>query len=141
VRNLPSGTVTFLFTDIEGSTGLLETLGDRFVEALDLHRQLLRNAFVAHGGVEVDVEGDAFFAAFARAQDAVAAATDAQRALASHMWPEGVAIRVRMGIHTGEPVVTDEGYVGMDVHRGGAHHVGWAWGSGLALASDSRSPV
>jgi predicted ATPase/class 3 adenylate cyclase len=118
VRNLPSGTVTFLFTDIEGSTGLLETLGDRFVEALDLHRQLLRSAFVAHGGVEVDVEGDAFFAAFARAQDAVAAATDAQRALASHMWPEGVAIRVRMGIHTGEPVVTDEGYVGMDVHRG-----------------------
>jgi class 3 adenylate cyclase len=97
--DLPMGTVTFLFTDIEGSTGLLETLGDRFVEALDLHRQLLRSAFVAHGGVEVDVEGDAFFAAFARAQDAVAAATDAQRALASHMWPEGVAIRVRMGIH------------------------------------------
>jgi predicted ATPase/class 3 adenylate cyclase len=112
VLRLPTGTVTFLFTDIEGSTQLLQELGDGYAEALAEHRRLLREAFSRHGGVEVDTQGDAFFVAFARARDALVAARDAQQAL-----NEG-PVRVRMGLHTGEPVVTDEGYVGIDVHRG-----------------------
>jgi predicted ATPase/class 3 adenylate cyclase/Flp pilus assembly protein TadD len=109
---LPSGTVTFLFTDIEGSTRLLSEFGDTYADALAEHRRALRDAFSAHGGVEVDTQGDAFFIAFARARDAVAAAAGGQRALVSG------PIRVRMGIHTGEPIRTGEGYVGMDIHRG-----------------------
>src|SRR6059058_1631836 len=112
MRELPTGTVTFLFTDIEGSTKLLQELGDAYADALAEHRRVLRNAFAAHGGVEVDTQGDAFFVAFARAADAVAAARDGQAALADG------PIRVRMGLHTGEAVVTEEGYVGLDVHRG-----------------------
>jgi predicted ATPase/class 3 adenylate cyclase len=108
---LPTGTVTFLFTDIEGSTKLLHELGDRYAEVFAEHRRIVRHAFAAHDGVEVDTQGDAFFVAFARATDAAAAAADAQRGLA-----EG-QVRVRMGIHTGEPIRTDEGYAGMDVHR------------------------
>ena len=111
MRELPSGTVTFLFTDIEGSTRLLAELGDEYADVLAEHRRLLRDAFTSHGGVEVDTQGDGFFVAFGSAADAVAAADDAQRAL------EGGPVRVRMGLHTGEPLVTDEGYVGMDVHR------------------------
>jgi predicted ATPase/class 3 adenylate cyclase len=110
MRELPSGTVTFLFTDIEGSTRLLHELGDAYAEALAEHRHVLRAAFAAHGGVEVDTQGDAFFVAFARARDALAAAEEGQRSL------EG-PVRVRMGVHTGEPLRTDEGYVGLDVHR------------------------
>jgi predicted ATPase/class 3 adenylate cyclase len=110
VRDLPSGTVTFLFTDIEGSTRLLHDLGEAYAEALAEHRRVLREAFGRHGGIEVDTQGDAFFVAFARAGDALAAARAGQEALA-----EG-PIRVRMG-HTGEPVLTEEGYVGLDVHR------------------------
>ena len=109
---LPSGVVTFFFTDIEGSTKLLHELGDAYAGALHEHRRILREAFEAHGGVEVDTQGDAFFVAFARASDAVAAAADAQRGLA------GGAIAVRMGLHSGEPELTDEGYVGLDVHKG-----------------------
>jgi len=112
MRPLPTGTVTFLFTDIEGSTRLLHELGDAYAEALAEHRRLLREAFTRHGGVEVDTQGDAFFVAFARAKDAVAAAAEAQRAMAAG------PIRVRMGIHTGEPIVSEEGYIGVDVHRG-----------------------
>src|SRR6266550_7315337 len=112
MRDLPSSTVTFLFTDIEGSTRLLQELGDAYAVALDAHRRALRSAFAAHGGVEVDAQGDAFFVAFARAGDAVAAARDGQAALGAG------PIRVRMGLHTGEAVVTEEGYVGLDVHRG-----------------------
>ena len=113
VRNdLPAGTVTFLFTDVEGSTKLLHELGaESYATALAKHRHLIREACAADGGVEVDTQGDAFFVAFARASDAVAAAADAQAAL------DGGPIRVRMGIHTGEPVLTEEGYVGIDVHR------------------------
>jgi class 3 adenylate cyclase len=118
MTELPSGTVTFLFTDIEGSTRLLESLGDRYAETLADHRRLLRAAFEQAGGREVDTEGDAFFVAFARAKDAVAAAVAAQRALASYPWSDAQEVRVRMGIHTGEPTVTAEGYVGADVHRG-----------------------
>jgi predicted ATPase/class 3 adenylate cyclase len=113
MRDLPTGTVTFLFTDIEGSTRLLQELGDSYAEALAGHREVLRKAFADHGGAEVDTQGDAFFVAFARASDAVAAAAGGQRALAADS-----PIRVRMGIHTGEPLRTEEGYVGMDIHRG-----------------------
>ena len=112
MRDLPRGTVTFLFTDIEGSTRLLHELGDGYADALAEHRSALREAFTRHGGVEVDTQGDAFFFAFARASDAVGAASAGQGAL------EGGPIRVRMGVHTGEPTVTGEGYVGLDVHRG-----------------------
>jgi predicted ATPase len=111
MRDLPTGTVTFLFTDIEGSTRLLHELGDGYAEALAEHRRVLREAFARHGGVEVDTQGDAFFVAFARAKDALAAAAEGQEAL------EPGPIRVRMGLHTGEPLVTEEGYVGIDVHR------------------------
>jgi predicted ATPase/class 3 adenylate cyclase/DNA-binding CsgD family transcriptional regulator len=116
-RNLPSGTVTLLFTDIEGSTRLLQRLGDSYAEVLAECRQLMRATFQEWNGREVDTQGDAFFIAFARATDAVLAAVDAQRALSAHPWPEDVVVRVRMGLHTGEPTVTQEGYVGMDVHR------------------------
>jgi predicted ATPase/class 3 adenylate cyclase len=111
-RTLPGGVVTLLFTDIEGSTRLLRELGDDYASALAAHRRVIREAYAAYGGVEVDTQGDAFFVAFARASDAVAAAAAMQHALA-----EG-PIRVRMGLHTGEPRVGDEGYVGLDVHRG-----------------------
>jgi predicted ATPase/class 3 adenylate cyclase len=114
----PTGTVTLLFTDIEGSTQLLERLGpQRYAEALGLHRLLLRREFEVHGGYEVDYEGDAFFVAFARAADAVAAASDGQIALAHADWPDGQEIRVRMGIHTGEPLAAPPKYVGLDVHK------------------------
>ncbi len=115
--NLPRGTVTLLFTDIEGSTRLLQCLGERYPDVLAECRGLLRAAFHQHHGHEVDTQGDAFFVAFTRATGAISAAVDAQRALASHPWPEGAAVRVRMGLHTGEPSLTSEGYVGLDVHR------------------------
>ena len=117
IRNLPTGTVTLLFTDIEGSTHLLQQLGDRYAGVLAECRRLLRASFQEWNGHEVVTQGDAFFAAFARATDAVTASVEVQRALASHPWPEGVAVRVRMGLHTGEPTLTPEGYVGLDVHR------------------------
>lgn len=110
--DLPTGTVTFLFTDVEGSTRLLREHGAAYADLLAEHRRVLRDAFATHSGVEVDTQGDAFFVAFARASDAVAAAADAHHAL-DRIGP----VRVRMGIHTGEPLVTAEGYVGMDVHR------------------------
>jgi predicted ATPase/class 3 adenylate cyclase len=110
-QDLPSGTVTLLFTDIEGSTRLLHEFGERYADVLAEHRRVLRDFFLRHGGVEVDSQGDAFFVVFGRASAAVAAAGQVQDALASG------PVRVRIGIHTGEPVVTDEGYVGIDVHR------------------------
>src|SRR3712207_8470742 len=100
---LPQGTVTLLFTDIEGSTQLLRRLGDAYAGVLAEHQRLLRQAFAAHGGREVDTQGDAFFVAFPRAVDAMQAAVEAQRALAEYPWPEGAAVKVRMGLHTGEP--------------------------------------
>src|SRR5688500_11624639 len=112
-RDLPAGTVTFLFTDIEGSTRLLHALGpDAYADALAEHQRVLREAFAAHGGVEVDTQGDAFFVAFPTAQSAAEAARRGAEALA-----EG-PIRVRMGLHTGTPTLAAEGYVGADVHRG-----------------------
>src|SRR3954452_12022057 len=114
----PTGTVTLLLSDIEGSTALLQRLGtEQYAQALDLHRRLLRDAFDRHGGYEVDCEGDAFFVVFAGAADAAAAAAESQRALAEAVWPEGLPIRVRMGIHTGEPLAVPPKYVGRDVHK------------------------
>jgi predicted ATPase/class 3 adenylate cyclase/DNA-binding CsgD family transcriptional regulator len=115
--DLPTGTVTLLFSDIEGSTPLLERLGERYAGVLAEYRQVLRRVFQEWNGYEVDMQGDAFFTAFARASDAVSAAADAQRALAAHNWPDGAQLRVRMGMHTGEPSRTSEGYVGLDVNR------------------------
>ena len=111
-RRLPTGTVTLVFTDIEGSTRLLQELGDDYGAVLEGHRRLLRVAFQRHGGVEVDTQGDAFLYVFANATDAIiAAAREAQAALSAG------AVRVRMGMHTGEPMLTDEGYVGIDIDR------------------------
>jgi class 3 adenylate cyclase len=112
VSDLPGGTVTLVFTDIEGSTRLLASFASRYEEVLSAHRRVLRDAFRSHGGVEVDTQGDALFCAFARAQDAIAGAVAAQQGLSSYDFGEGVEVRVRMGIHTGEPTVTQEGYVG-----------------------------
>jgi predicted ATPase/class 3 adenylate cyclase len=116
MANLPTGTVTLVFTDIEGSTRLLSHLGDAYEDTLATHRSLLREAFSSHAGIEVDTQGDALFYAFARARDALQAAAAAQRAITNHAWPHDAPLRVRMGIHSGEPAVTQEGYVGADVH-------------------------
>jgi predicted ATPase/class 3 adenylate cyclase len=117
MHELPTGTVTLLFSDIEGSTRLLHLLGKRYADVLAECRRLLRAAFHQHHGHEVDTQGDAFFVTFARATDAVMAAVAIQCTLASHSWPDGVTVRVRMGLHTGEPERSSEGYVGLDVHR------------------------
>src|SRR5437764_7769345 len=116
VPDLPAGTITLLFTDIEVATLLLQHVGEQYSHLLAHCRQLLHAAFQPFHGHEVDTQGDSFFFAFARATDAVSAAVAAQRNLASHSWPEGAAVRVRMGLHTGEPQRTADGYVGLDVH-------------------------
>jgi class 3 adenylate cyclase len=135
MATLPSGTVTFVFSDIEGSTARVKRLGDRYGEVLSDHRRLMREALGAHGGVEIDTQGDAFFFAFARARDAVAASVEAQRAHTAHAWPDGVDVRVRMGLHTGEPAVGDEGYHGLDVVR--AARLGAAGTGGSVLLSET----
>src|SRR5256885_1835857 len=117
MHHLPMGTVTFLFSDIEGSTRLLQHLGERYPNVLEEYRSLVRTAFHAWSGHQVDTQGDGFFVAFARASEAIGAAVEMQRSLASHAWPEDVVVRVRMGLHTGEPELTSEGYVGLDVHQ------------------------
>lgn len=125
---LPEGTISLLFSDIEGSTQLLRRLGSAYAEALDGQRLVLRDAWAAHAGVEMGTEGDSFFVVFETAQAALGAAAQAQRDLAVHEWPQGERVRVRMGVHTGSPTVHDGGYVGMDVHRAariaGAAHGG-----------------
>jgi class 3 adenylate cyclase len=113
----PSGTVTFVFTDIEGSTQLMRELGDGYGEVLDDHRRLLREHLGDAGGREIDTQGDAFFFSFTRARDAVGGAVAAQRALHTHAWRDGAQVKVRMGLHTGEPAVGAEGYHGLDVVR------------------------
>jgi class 3 adenylate cyclase/DNA-binding NarL/FixJ family response regulator len=115
--DLPGGAVTFLFTDIEGSTRLAARLGDGYGDVLADHQRLLREAFAGSGGREIDTQGDAFFVVFARAKDAIAAALAGQRALAHHRWPDGVTVRVRMGLHTGEPAAAHDRYIGLGVHR------------------------
>src|ERR687891_401210 len=115
--DLPTGTVTFLFTDIEGSTRLLDALGDRYPALLESHQRILREAFGGRGGIDVSTEGDSFFVVFRTAPQAVAAAVEAQRAIAAHEWPEGAAVRVRVGLHTGEGILGGDNYVGVDLHR------------------------
>jgi predicted ATPase/class 3 adenylate cyclase len=132
VSELPTGTVTLLFTDIEGSTRLLERLASGYEDVLSEHRCLVRQAVVAHSGVEVDTQGDAFLCAFARGSDAVEAAAEAQRLLAA------TPVRVRMGVHTGEPTRTAEGYVGVDLHRG-ARVMAAAHGGQVLLSEATRS--
>jgi class 3 adenylate cyclase len=127
--------VTFVFTDIEGSTKLLQELGDRYADVSRDHRQIVRDAFGAHQGTEIDTQGDSFFYSFTRARDAVAAAVAAQRALARHSWPEDKAVRVRMGLHTGEPTVGEEGYLGLDVVR--AARISAAGQGGQVLLSET----
>jgi class 3 adenylate cyclase len=136
MSTLPGGTVTFVFTDIEGSTKLLQELGDEeYGRVSGDHRRLVRETFGAHGGTEIDTQGDAFFFSFPRARDAVAAAVAAQRALGDHEWPEGREVLVRMGIHTGEPHVGEEGYLGLDVVR--AARISAAGHGGQILISET----
>jgi class 3 adenylate cyclase/tetratricopeptide (TPR) repeat protein len=139
VTDLLTGTVTFLFTDIEGSTELLKRLGRRYGEVLTDHREILRKAVREHGGEEVDRQGDSFLFAFPRADEAAAAAIDAQQALAAHEWPPGNRLRVRMGIHTAEPTVSEEGYYGLGVHR--AARIMAAAHGGQVLVSLATSSV
>ena len=140
MAELLSGTVTFLFTDIEGSTRLLKQLRDRYGAVLAEHERILRNAFAEAGGQEIDTQGDAFFVAFSRAGDAVAAVVAAQRGLAVHPWPDGTAVRVRMGIHTGEPAVGTDRYVGLGVHRA-ARICSAAHGGQVLLSNTTRDLV
>jgi class 3 adenylate cyclase len=136
MATLPAGTVTFVFTDIEGSTKLLQELGDEgYGQVSGDHRRLVRETFGTHGGTEIDTQGDAFFYSFPRARDAVAAAVDAQRALHDHAWPDGREVRVRMGLHTGEPHVGEEGYLGLDVVR--AARISAAGHGGQILISET----
>jgi predicted ATPase/class 3 adenylate cyclase len=116
MRGLPTGTVTFLFTDIEGSTRLLQGLGDGFHAVVAEHGRILRQAIASGGGTEIRTEGDSFFAVFPTPAGALAAAVRAQRALAAHPWPEGHSLRVRMGLHTGQGVLGGDDYIGLDVH-------------------------
>ena len=136
VGGLPSGTVALLFSDVEGSTALLGRLGAAYAEALDGQRSVLRSAWVAHGGTELGTEGDSFFVAFPTAAGAVAAAVAAQRGMADFAWPARERVRVRIGIHTGSPIVHDGGYVGMDVHRA-ARIAGSAHGGQVVISAST----
>lgn len=140
MAGLPSGTVTFLFTDIEGSTKLVEQLGVEFPRLLEDHVHLIREKVESHGGVIVRTMGDGVFAAFPDAVEAVAAAVDAQRSLASHPWPQGVALRVRMGLHAGRGILGGDDYVGVDVHRA-ARVSGLARGDQIVISDATRALV
>jgi class 3 adenylate cyclase len=140
VPELPTGTVTFLFTDIEGSTRLLQELGGRYPAVRDEHAAILRQAIRDREGVEVSTEGDSFFAAFPSPAAAVGAAVAAQRGLAAHPWPEGFAVRVRMGLHTGDGVLGGDDYVGIDVNRA-ARIAGAAHGGQVIVSGATRGLV
>jgi DNA-binding NarL/FixJ family response regulator/class 3 adenylate cyclase len=139
MSTLPTGTVTLLFTDVEGSTGLIRQVGDRYGEILSDQRRLLRDAVAGHGGQEVDTAGDGCFVAFASARDGVAAAVAAQRAMATHRWPGDVAVRTRMALHTGEPRRAEQGYHGLGVHL--AARLCQAGGGGQILLSDATRAI
>src|SRR6516162_8929048 len=140
VRQMPTGTLTLLFTDIEGSTLLLQRLGSIYAELLRECRSLLREAFQQWHGHEVDTQGDAFFVVFERAADGISAAVNAQQSLFKARWPGGVSVRVRMGIHTGELQSTEEGYVGLDVHRA-ARIMGAAHGAQVLFSQETHDLV
>ncbi|MGQ0548309.1 MAG: adenylate/guanylate cyclase domain-containing protein, partial [Armatimonadota bacterium] len=139
-RELPSGTVTFLFTDIEGSTDLLQRIGPAYDTLLEAHRWLLRAAIEAEHGHEMNTEGDSFFVVFSSAARAAAAATAAQRALSSHPWPPGAALRVRMGLHTGEATPVGRDYVGLDVHRA-ARISAAGWGGQILISQATKTLI
>ena len=138
LMTLPSGTITCVFTDVEGSTALLKRLGDRYRDVMTAHRRIVRDTFEPAGGVEIDTQGDSFFFAFPRAREAVAAAVDVQRAHARTAWPDDAAVRVRIGLHTGEPSVGDEGYLGLDVVRA-ARICGVGRGGSVLLSDTTRA--
>jgi class 3 adenylate cyclase/streptogramin lyase len=138
MTGFPVGTVTFLFTDVEGSTELLRRLRDEYGSVLGLHRELVRAAVERHRGVEVDTQGDAFFFAFQRASDGVRAAIEAQQALTAEEWPDGVNVRVRMGLHTGEASMEDGRYHGLSVHRA-ARIAGVAHGGQVLISGSTRA--
>ena len=138
--DLPRGTVTLLFSDIEGSTRLVIRLRDRYGDLLLQHHRLLRAAFGEHGGREIGTQGDAFVVAFSRAKEAVAAAVAGQRALAEHDWPDGTEVKVRIGIHTGEPSLGEEGYQGLGVHRA-ARICAAGHGGQILLSNASRELI
>jgi class 3 adenylate cyclase len=140
LTTLPSGTVTFVFSDIEASTMLLKRLSERYGDLIAKHRRIVRDTFGAHKGGEIDTQGDAFFFAFARARDAVIAAVAVQRAHVVQEWPGGVNPRVRMGLHTGEPSLGDEGYLGLDVVRA-ARLCGAAKGGQILMSETTRALV
>jgi class 3 adenylate cyclase len=140
MSDLPQGTVTFLFSDIEGSTRLLRELGDGYAAVLKEHSEIIRGAVTRAGGVEVGTEGDSFFVAFRSAPDAVGAAVAIQRGLAEHAWPPGSPVRVRIGIHTGAGVVHGTDYVGMDVHRA-ARIAASAHGGQVAVSAATQELV
>jgi predicted ATPase/class 3 adenylate cyclase len=135
VAELPTGTLTMLFSDIEGSTALVRRLGERYGEALSAQRTLLRAAFRSFGGRELSTEGDSFFVVFESAIAAVGCCVAGQRALARHDWPDGVTVRVRMGLHSGEPTRHEDNYVGLDVHR--AARIAAAAHGGQVVLSDA----
>lgn len=137
---LPTGTLTLLFTDIEGSTHLLQQLGAHYAELLLTYRRFLRTALRTYGGQEVDTQGDALFAVFLRAREALLAAVDTQRALTTHAWPEGAVVRARMGLHTGELSRLDDGYVGLDLHYA-ARVMGTAHGGQVLCSQATRDLV
>jgi predicted ATPase/class 3 adenylate cyclase len=138
--DLPSGTVTLLFTDIEGSTRLLQRLGGRYEEVLAEHHRLLRAVFQACGGLEVGTQGDAFFVAFTTATDALRAAAGGQSSLLSHHWADSEPVRIRIGIHTGEPTLVADDYVGLDVHRA-ARICSAAHGGQIVVSQTTRELV
>ena len=140
VAELPIGTLTMLFSDIEGSTMLVRRLGERYGEALTAQRLLLRAAFRSFGGRELSTEGDSFFVVFESAVAAVGCCVAGQRALAGHDWPEGATVRVRMGLHSGEPTVHEDNYVGLDVHRA-ARIAATAHGGQVVLSDTTRHLV
>src|SRR5438045_3617581 len=138
-REPPAGLVTLMFTDIEGSTRLVQELGDRWTGFLQMHREIMRDAWRAWNGHEMGTEGDSFFVSFPSAADAVAAAVDAQRALSANPWPDGERIRVRIGMHSGEPTVVADDYVGIDVHR--AARIAAAGHGGQVLLSQATADL
>ncbi|HVH64939.1 MAG TPA: adenylate/guanylate cyclase domain-containing protein [Candidatus Acidoferrum sp.] len=140
MRDMPTGTVTFLFSDIEGSTRLLRELGDGYGAVLKEHHAIVRRAITRAGGVERGTEGDSFFVAFRTAPDAVGAGVEIQRGLAEHAWPSGLPLRVRIGIHTGVGVLSGTDYIGMDVHRA-ARIAAAAYGGQVVVSAATQELV
>ena len=140
MKALPTGIVTFVFTDIEGSTKLVQALGDRYAGLLAEHCRIMRSAIADHGGTEVATEGDSFFAVFPAGSDALEATAVAQRELAAGTWPPGVNVRVRMGVHTGEGTLGGDNYIGLDVHRA-ARIAGAGHGGQIVVSETTRASV